>query len=192
MNINVDYTKFKDIIVTNDFDIKQEFNGVPGREHYKLLSHLSTLYNNSVIIDIGSHRGSSACALSYNPTNTVLSFDIVNNVTNDAIRKLPNVKFIIANIFDNLDNYKDLLMSSPMIFLDIDPHEGTMEYDFYLVLKEWNYQGIIICDDIWYFESMRNNFWCKIEEQYKYDVTRYGHWSGTGIVTFNPTIQFPK
>lgn len=192
LDIKVDYSKFENIIVSNDYDIKKEFNDKPGKEHYKLLSHLSTLYNNCNIIDIGSHRGSSACALSYNPTNTVMSFDIINNVTNEAIREIPNIKFIIANIFEHLSLFKDLLMNAPIIFLDIDPHEGNMEYDFYLQLKEWNYQGILVCDDIWHFESMRNNFWYKIEDQYKYDVTDWGHWSGTGIVTFNHEIQFPK
>lgn len=183
MNIQVDYSKFENIITSDEFDTKKEFFGPPGKEHYQLLSYLSTLYNNVNIIDIGSHRGSSACALSYNPTNTVLSFDIVNNVTNQAIKNLPNVQFFITNIFDNLSNYKDLLMNAPIIFLDIDPHEGYMEYDFYLKLKEWDYQGLLICDDIWHFEGMRNNFWYKVEDQYKYDVTDYGHWSGTGIIT---------
>src|SRR5258708_4871841 len=67
-----------------------------------------------------------------------------------------------------------------------------MEYDFYNVLKEWQYQGIVVCDDIWHFENMRNNFWYKIEDIYKYDITEYGHWSGTGIITFNTNIIIPK
>lgn len=29
---------------------------------------------------------------------------------------------------------------------------------------------------------MRDNFWSQIPEQYRYDLTNYGHWSGTGIV----------
>ena len=48
-----------------------EFYGSIGKEHYKLLSYLSTLFNNSIIIDIGTHRGSSALALSYNSTNII-------------------------------------------------------------------------------------------------------------------------
>ena len=30
------------------------------------------------------------------------------------------------------------------------------------LLKKIDYQGFIICDDIWYFKEMRNNFWYKI------------------------------
>jgi hypothetical protein len=37
---------------------------------------------------------------------------------------------------------------------------------------------------------MRNNFWYKIEDQYKYDLTEYGHWSGTGIVMNPLTILY--
>lgn len=182
---------FKDIITTNDYDIKNEFFGVAGKQHYRLLAYLSTLCDNSTIIDIGSHRGSSACALSFNQTNQIISFDIINNVVNPKIRERKNIKFVLDNLFDDYDKYKELIMSCPLIVLDIDPHEGNMEYDFYLKLKEWGYKGILFCDDIWHFEGMRNNFWYKIEDQYKYDVTDVGHWSGSCIISFQP-IDLPK
>ena len=57
-----------------------EFYQPPGQQHYKLLGHLAKLINNSTIIDIGTHRGSSALALSTNPTNTIHSFDIIPKV----------------------------------------------------------------------------------------------------------------
>jgi len=47
------------------------FFSEPGKEHYKLLSYLSTLFNNSNILDIGTHLGHSSLALSYNKTNTI-------------------------------------------------------------------------------------------------------------------------
>ena len=55
---------------------------------------------------------------------------------------------------------------------------------WFLFLKENNYRGFVICDDIWYFNEMRNNFWYKIEDEFKYDLTDLGHWSGTGVVFF--------
>jgi hypothetical protein len=76
--------------------------------------------------------------------------------------------------------------------MDVDPHNGNMELDMYNYLKKINYKGFVICDDIWYFKEMRDNFWYKIEDEYRYDLTDIGHWSGTGIVTFNKSISFPK
>ena len=180
------YTNF-----LNDND-KKEFFDVSGKEHYKLLAYFSTLFNNKNIIDIGTHRGSSALALSYNPTNTIHSFDIMDKIYNNSLHTKENIKFYLDNIFANFEKYSDLLLNAPIIFLDIDPHDGFLEMDFYYYLKSKNYQGILICDDIWHFNGMRNNFWYLIEDQYKYDLTDYGHWSGTGIVCFNENYKFPK
>ena len=69
------------------------------------------------------------------------------------------------------DKYKELILNSTFIFLDVDPHNGTMEYDFYLFLKENNYNGFVICDDIWYFKDMRDNFWYNIQDEFKYDIS---------------------
>ena len=83
---NLDFKRHFETIIENDeFGTKDEFFEKPGRQHYKLLSYFSTLYNNSNIIDIGTHRGSSATALSYNQTNTIYSFDIVNKINNPKI-----------------------------------------------------------------------------------------------------------
>jgi predicted O-methyltransferase YrrM len=82
---NINYIdNYKDIVV-NETEI--EFYSHPGKEHYKLLSYFSTLFNNSNIIDIGTHLGHSALALSYNKSNTIYSFDIVDKVR-------PNIKNI--------------------------------------------------------------------------------------------------
>jgi hypothetical protein len=99
--------------------------------------------------------------------------------------------------FDTIDKntfikWKDVILSCPFIFLDVDPHNGQMENEFINYIKEIDYQGFIICDDIWYFKEMRDNFWFKIEDDYRYDLTDIGHWSGTGIVTFNKNISFHK
>src|SRR5688572_29296070 len=122
MNINlqkikIDFSCFDNIIVTNEHDTKSEFFDIPGKQHYQLLAYLSTLVNDCIIIDIGTHRGSSALALSYNPTNKIMSYDIINNVTNQNIINRRNIIFNIDNIFDNLESSS--LLSAPIIFLDI-------------------------------------------------------------------------
>lgn len=173
---------------------QHEFHQSPGSQHYKLLAYLSTLFNNGIIIDIGTHRGASATALSYNPTNTIYTFDIENRISDDfsSPKSIQNIVFNYTNIFshDVRGSWKDRILSSNMIFLDIDPHDGVLEYEFYEWLKEQNYQGLLVLDDIWYFKGMRNNFWYKIEGKYKEDITNLGHWSGTGVVQFNKKYEF--
>jgi hypothetical protein len=185
----VDWTKFAGIL-----DGCSEFHGLIGREHYKLLAYFSTLFNNATIIDIGTHRGSSALALSYNPTNTVHTFDIMEKVDNQAIKARENIQFHMDNLFEPEGQAKwtETILQAPFLFLDVDPHNGHMEIAFYKFLKEINYQGFVICDDIWYFKEMRDNFWYNIPYEQRYDLTEMGHWSGTGVLTLNPAITFPK
>ena len=166
----------------------QEFFDVCGKQHYRLLAYLSTLYNDSTIIDIGTHRGNSALALSYNKTNTIYSFDIVDNVANPNIRSRENIQFQMDNLFEPEGRAKwtETIMKCPFIFLDVDPHNGTMEIDFYEFLESIQYPGFVVCDDIWHFKEMRNEFWYKIPYQNRVDITEVGHWSGTGIFSFTP------
>ena len=180
---------FRNIIDETD----DEFYSKSGKEHYRLLSYFSTLFNNSNIIDIGTHMGHSAVALSYNKSNTIYTFDILDKV-NDNIKNIQNIKFCYDDLFnkDTFYKWKEIILSCPFIFLDVDPHNGIMELNFISYIKEIGYSGFIICDDIWYFKDMRNNFWYKIEDEYKYDLTDIGHWSGTGIITFNKKITFDK
>ena len=55
----------------NSEEYKNYFLSLYGKEHYMLLAYFSTYYNNSIIIDIGSLKGCSALALSYNKTNKI-------------------------------------------------------------------------------------------------------------------------
>lgn len=185
---------FDSIITENSCDIRKEFFGPEGQQHYRLFAYLSTLYDNINIIDIGTHRGSSAAALSYNPSNQIYSFDIEDKVTNFLIRSTKNITFVIDDLFtiEGRNKWEKLILSSPLIILDIDPHNGLMEMDFYNYLKSINYKGVMICDDIWYFENMRTHFWYLIPNDEKYDLTAYGHFSGTGAILFNSSIPaFP-
>jgi len=178
------------IIPIND----NEFYGKEGEQHYRLLSYFSTLFNNSNIIDLGTHRGSSALALSYNKTNTIHTFDIFDKVLNKKIKEISNIKFYMDDLFnENIqEKFNELVLSCPFIFMDVDPHNGIMEIDFYNYLKKIKYKGFLICDDIWYFKEMRDKFWYKIDYKERYDLTDIGHWSGTGIISFNKEISFYK
>ena len=125
------------------------------------MSYLSTKFNNSSIIDIGTHYGKSALALSYNKTNTIHTFNIENQIKNLSIQNRENIQFHIENLLDiNVQSkWIETILQSPFIVLDIDPNNGFYELQIFEFLKRIHYNGFLICDDIWYFKEMRYNFW---------------------------------
>lgn len=154
------------------------------KEHYKLLSYLSKQYNDITIIDAGTNFGHSALALSQNENNKVRTYDLIDNkLTN--ITKYKNIEFFQKDINEES---KDIFLNSEIILLDIDPHDGKQEEKFYIFLKEINFKGYLICDDIFLNQGMRD-WWESIEIE-KYDVTEVGHFSGTGIVNFKEDKNF--
>lgn len=161
-------------------------------EHYQFLSDTSKQYKNAIFFDIGTEQGKSALALATNPTNHVYSFDIEVKTSTLPIRD--NISYHSDNLMtpEGREKWKDKLLASPIIFLDIDPHEGSQEYEFYEWLRDNNYQGTLLCDDIWYFKGMRDNFWYKIPSEHKEDITHLGHWSGTGRIQFNTSRQYDR
>ena len=179
-NILTDFTNLQNIPI----DVA-EFYGAPGKQHYNLLSYLATRLSGTTIIDLGTHMGSSALALSVNPTNTIYSFDIVRKT---PLSDLPNVNFEIVDLWNPAarDFWAPIVLGSSLIVLDIDPHSGVPEYEFYLWLKENDYKGLLFCDDIHYFKEMRDNFWFKVPHSEKVDITAIGHWSGSGVISFQP------
>lgn len=190
--LELDYETIKGLDVSKYLEYRVnpvEFFGLPGKEHYRTLAYLSTLYDGADIVDIGTHMGSSALALSYNPNNTVHTFDIVDklDISIGSPKMARNIKFYVEDLCNPevLESHLDMLMNSPLIFMDIDPHEGGRELEFYRFLRDQGYKGLVVFDDIDHFPGMRN-FWNNVEERHKYDITNFGHWSGTGIVSFEP------
>ena len=161
-----------------------EIRGVPGREHYKLLSWLASQFQGRDIFDIGTHRGASALALSSgSASNHIYSFDLEHKY---PLAQVANITYSTDNLMEPAGQaiWKEKLLGSPFIFLDIDPHEGTRELVFIDWLRDQGYKGFVLCDDIWYFKEMRDNFWYKVPGSEKVDVTSLGHWSGTGVIRF--------
>ncbi len=167
-----------------------QFFGAPGKEHYTLLAYLSTLFRSQEIIDIGTHGGESALALSYNPANVVTTFDIVDSVP-AAKRLRENIRFCLEDLWDPAvrGRWAKRLLESALIFLDIDPHEGGREIEFVRWLEASGYDGLLVLDDIWYFKGMRDRLWSQIHGRHKLDLTPLGHWSGTGLVSFSEPLE---
>ena len=163
----------------------------PGKEHYKLLSYLSTLFNNEILIDLGTYRGLSALAMSYNQKNKVFTFDIEKFTINNPIELKPensyNTIFMIDNILENTKRYYELIRKSRFICLDVDPHDGIKEPEFMKIILDSGFKGLILCDDIKLNKSM-NDWWNSVSLP-KYDVSKYAHWSGTGIICTDENIN---
>lgn len=171
---NIDLSSNAHLI--NQQEFRNYYLGAPGQEHYKLLAHYSMQFNDSVLLDIGTYKGCSALALSYNPKNQVKSFDIrpgLRNISNHPA----NIEFIVDNILNK--EYESLIISSKLILLDTD-HLGDFEREFYTHLKSIKYKGLLLLDDI-KLNSPMISFWESITDQ-KYDISNIGHHSGTGLV----------
>ena len=174
----------------SDVGDSEWFYADPGVEHHRLLAYLSTLFDGKTIFDIGTHCGDSALALSYNDSNHILSFDVVDKVPPHR-RKRSNITYHQADLFalETREKWTKDLLASGLIFIDVDPHDGSREFVFLDWLFRNEYRGLIVLDDIWYFKAMRDQLWYCIEDRHKLDVTHVGHWSGTGIVSFGEEIS---
>ena len=191
-------------IDTNLFENSQQTADVYHDSYHIILAHLSTYFNNSIIVDVGTHWGHGAAALSHNKTNKVYTYDVV--YIDQALQKFQNdeyenIEYIIRDcIKDNWQSKIDeeIFLSSELICLDVDPHDGIQEQVVLRFLVENNWKGIMFCDDIIGGTSYKENepysesaiqmqkFWNNIE-LLKYDITdnKYAHETGTGIVCFD-------
>lgn len=173
-------------------DHKQIILGNVGKEHYKLLSYLTKKLNNSIIVELGTHHGTSCLCLCENKTNTVITYDLTDRKF--GLKKIPeNLTRHIGNIFDI---NPEILIKANLIFLDT-AHEGDFELKVLNYLIENDYKGILLLDDI-HYNNVMINFWNNIKLP-KYDITPVGHGiiipngsptgkSGTGLVDFNENI----
>lgn len=171
----VDLTDLCEHVVESEY--KRYFLDKPGNEHYRLLAYFSTQFNNSTLLDIGTYKGCSALALAFNKTNIIKSFDVsvYKTITNPPT----NIEFFIDDITDS--KYVNIILESPFILLDTN-HDGPFEYKFYEHLKNIEYKGILMLDDI-KLNDVMSEYWSSITEE-KYDISKHGHYSGTGIVIF--------
>lgn len=172
VNVDLDYTKQYTTVESDYFQILER------QAPYRLLAYMANKYNNVTIFDLGTYRGMSSLALASNPTNKVISYDIVDYL---RVNKMDNIEYKIGNFYDDPE-----LLNSPLISLDIEPHHGEAETNFINWLIANNYKGTVICDDIKLNDSMQK-FWQDIPTQIeKYDITNYGHYlCGTGLLIFN-------
>lgn len=157
-------------------------------EHYKLLSYMSSLFENQTILDGGTRDGMSAYALGHNKQNKILSYDLFP-VRPPYVEYYRNIQFLTKNL---LLEDAEVIKSAPLILVDLDPHDGVQETEFFRILRSIGYKGLVLLDDIStgtfriQFPEMKA-FWNNIPEP-KWDLTRWGHGSGTGLVNFGSEV----
>jgi hypothetical protein len=172
--------------VINRLDISQcqpkapYFAAECGKEHYRLLCYLSTLWDGAEFCDIGTNEGDSAIALGFNSKNHVHSFDI----NSYPLNSIPNCTYRIGDYH----KYTMCLRMSSVILYDI-PHHGTDFVDLCNWLQSYEWNGFLILDD-YQFDPVKAADWNKVTVGTKIDATKYGHFSGTGIINFSKEIQF--
>lgn len=174
---------------------KSQYYKKSGIQEYRLYSYLSTWFNNCIILDIGTYQGTSAIALSHNDSNTVKSYNINDNIKNihHPIYTKKNIEFYIENGVSVINNLtKEDICNIKIIMIDTE-HYGDEEQKMIDKIISLNYSGIIILDDIHHpnpeLKPLMEKLWNNITYK-KYDLTKYGHYSGTGIILINTDIDF--
>ena len=165
-----------------------------GREHYRLLSHIAASMaegkDELVVADVGTYKGFSAIALaSGGPRVRVTSYDIVDCLPAEPTSSAKTVSNVTCRLQNCLEDPRALadIARSDLVCLDIDPHDGVKERHFVNLLATAGFRGVLFCDDIHLGDGM-TRFWMSITQQ-KYDVTAAAHWSGSGIVVFDPSLH---
>jgi len=182
---NVDLSSFARFLAWHP-EYQRYFLAKPGAEHHSLLSFLmQQLPHGTKVVDLGTLFGASALALAHGlPSGKVITYDIRDNIPHNAetIRNVPNIEFKIQDGIKDCATYLD----ASLVLLDVDPHDGIQEKDFIERMTAAGFRGVVVCDDIYCNKAMEAFWhWIPIE---KYDVTRFGHGSGTGIVVFDKNV----
>ena len=121
----------------------------------------------------------------------VYTYDIKDFGAKDRSKK--NIIFLNKNFLED----KELISKSALIILDIK-HNGKEEIEIYDKLKEYNFKGLLLLDDIHFgnreplggkIQGYNMNIFCYFIDLPKWDLTKYGHVTGTGLVDFNNNIK---
>lgn len=160
------------------------FPMLSGKEHYRLLHYIVSLYNNVTILDIGTSYGASALALSSNPKNKVISFDIKDFKRDNFISR-KNIEFVLNC---DLESYKTY--SPKIVFLDASK-DSSFESDLISALEPILVanKSILIIDDYYEYPIVQSLVG-KLSEKYKvHNLTGFGHYSGTHLIDFSNKLD---
>lgn len=176
--IDKDITHLKEYYLYQSGGDLRNFDLPAGETEFKLYAYMAEQINDTIILDIGTRHGGSALALSNNPNNNVISYDIVSWDSHIYLKK-DNINLKICNFMeDSAIDYSKV----DLIMIDVDPHDGLQEPIMIDYLIGIGWEGLVLLDDI--SETLWpeiNKMWNSLPYE-KYDLTDIGHMSGTGLV----------
>jgi len=178
IEINKEDVKQLDISHLRDISLNANDWLPAGQSEYRLYAYLSTFFYKTTILDIGTRTGGSALALSYNPNNEVISYDLVEQGAS-AIEK-ENITWKIMDFMEDEELDWDNIS---IVMIDVDPHDGSQERVMMDWLRDKGWKGLLLHDDIGPGWPDIQLMWDEIPEE-KFDVTEIAHMSGTGLVNF--------
>jgi hypothetical protein len=158
------------------------YAAAPGREPFRLLEKMSaTMPEGCVAVCLGTGFGAVPLAIALgNPGISVATYDTVDCLAANVptVRDLRNV--VTHVVPDVRDVIPDIAKDANLVVIDIEPVDGVKQQQCVERLVEHGFQGIVVCDDIHLTKGMRS-FWAWAPGP-KADLTRVGHWSGTGAI----------
>ena len=192
INQDVRKEKFDNIIWSIPID--------QNREHYQLLRFLAKqLPTGAKVADLGTAFGASASAIAEaNPSIHIVTYDVESNHSHYlappkniiSLRNvvINNITYVVKDSTTCVAEYADAIL----ILLDIGLHDGRQEQIIFDKLIQYEFKGLLLCDDIYCNRQMKS-FWNSIRLE-KYDISTYGHLgnysiygdAGTGLVVFDP------
>jgi predicted O-methyltransferase YrrM len=170
----------------------------PG-EHYALLAGLVRVLEPRVVVEVGTYQGLGALALAKNlpAGGRVVTFDVV---TLDAVQGQTlraedlasgRVVPVLADLTRDADfeRHRDTLAEADLIFVDA-AKDGVMERRFLARFEAVPFRRppIVVFDDIRLWNMLA--IWRDVRRP-KLDLTSFGHWSGTGLIDWQPMSTAP-
>ena len=132
-------------------NMQDNFTFPPGNSPFKLYAYLSTLFNNKIILDVGTEYGNSALSFSYNENNKVITYNIIEQGASNISKENITCK-VMDFRNDNTIDYDNV----EVICIDVDPHDGKQEVEMIHFLKDKKWSGILLLDDIHKDHQMDN------------------------------------
>ncbi len=151
---------------------------------YRFYSWLAKQFNGSIFVEAGTCRGRSATFFSVNPTNLLITYDIVGLDERKAPGRVGNCDNVIFKKLDINEVNPRWLSKVDVLFVDIS-HNGHDEEKF-LKRIEPHFRGILVMDDVddkrqWgYLYHLFNN----LKREHHLLPSTIGCTRGTGVVCY--------
>ncbi len=168
------------------------FETWPG-EHYRLLAAIVKTLHASTVIEIGTFTGMGTVAIleGLRPDGRVVTFDLVpwDSFEQTWLQEKDfserRMSQVLADVSapGGIEPYRELFEAADFIFID-GPKDGVTEANILanLAMLSLRRDPIVFFDDIRVMNMI--GIWRRVTRP-KFDITSFGHWSGSGLIDWN-------